>query len=126
MKADTQTILSLHNKVVTHNNRVTVTHDEPRTWNLHIRQVKALSEIFSSYFIHVLIYFSYFLWSRKIYIKFIKIELRHKKEYIYYLFNNVGSFSIFLENLIVENFFFISLLIIKGMKIKFYWISSRF
>ncbi|XP_068246387.1 lachesin-like [Palaemon carinicauda] len=40
MKADTQTILSLHKRVVTHNARVSVTHDEPRTWNLHIRQVK--------------------------------------------------------------------------------------
>ncbi|XP_066954068.1 lachesin-like [Macrobrachium rosenbergii] len=40
MQADTQTILSLHKKVVTHNTRVSVTHDEPRTWNLHIRMVK--------------------------------------------------------------------------------------
>ncbi|KAF2357801.1 Immunoglobulin [Trinorchestia longiramus] len=40
MRADTQTILSLHNVVVTHNTRISVTHDEPHTWNLHIRQVK--------------------------------------------------------------------------------------
>ncbi|XP_042876504.1 lachesin-like [Penaeus japonicus] len=40
MRADTQTILSLHKRVVTHNNRISVTHDEPRTWNLHIRMVK--------------------------------------------------------------------------------------
>ncbi|CAL4067447.1 unnamed protein product, partial [Meganyctiphanes norvegica] len=39
MKVDTQTILSLHKRVVTHNTRVSITHDEPRTWNLHIRQV---------------------------------------------------------------------------------------
>ena len=40
LRADDQTILSLHRRVVTHNPRVTVTHDESRTWNLHIRQVK--------------------------------------------------------------------------------------
>ncbi|XP_042229137.1 lachesin-like [Homarus americanus] len=40
MRADTQTILSLHKKVVTHNTRISVTHSEPRTWNLHIRMVK--------------------------------------------------------------------------------------
>ncbi|XP_071520503.1 lachesin-like [Panulirus ornatus] len=37
MRADTQTILSLHKKVITHNTRISVTHNEPRTWNLHIR-----------------------------------------------------------------------------------------
>ncbi|XP_076033631.1 lachesin-like [Oratosquilla oratoria] len=40
MKADTQTILVLHNKVITHNTRISVTHEEKKTWNLHIRQVK--------------------------------------------------------------------------------------
>ncbi|EFX84334.1 hypothetical protein DAPPUDRAFT_47514 [Daphnia pulex] len=40
LRADDQTILSLHRRVVTHNPRVSVTHDESRTWNLHIRQVK--------------------------------------------------------------------------------------
>ncbi|XP_071450055.1 protein amalgam-like [Hetaerina americana] len=40
MKAEDQTILTLHNKVVTHNSRISVTHDGHRTWNLHIRQVK--------------------------------------------------------------------------------------
>ncbi|KAF4527549.1 hypothetical protein B566_EDAN015815, partial [Ephemera danica] len=34
------TILTLHNKVVTHNSRIAVTHDNHRTWNLHIKQVK--------------------------------------------------------------------------------------
>ncbi|XP_046400586.1 lachesin-like [Ischnura elegans] len=40
MKAEDQTILTLHTKVVTHNSRISVTHDGHRTWNLHIRQVK--------------------------------------------------------------------------------------
>ncbi|KAJ9600124.1 hypothetical protein L9F63_009581, partial [Diploptera punctata] len=40
MKAEDQTILALHNKVVTHNARISVTHDNHRTWQLHIRQVK--------------------------------------------------------------------------------------
>lgn len=40
LRADDQTILSLHRRVVTHNPRISVTHDESRTWNLHIRQVK--------------------------------------------------------------------------------------
>ncbi|MPC73599.1 hypothetical protein E2C01_067935 [Portunus trituberculatus] len=39
LRTDTQTILSLHKKVVTHNTRISVTHSEPRTWNLHIRAV---------------------------------------------------------------------------------------
>ncbi|XP_064087513.1 neurotrimin-like [Macrobrachium nipponense] len=40
LKVDSQTILSLQKRVVTHNTRISVTHDEHRTWNLHIRQVK--------------------------------------------------------------------------------------
>lgn len=40
LKVDSQTILTLQNRVVTHNARVTLTHDQHRTWNLHIRQVK--------------------------------------------------------------------------------------
>ncbi|XP_059489055.1 lachesin-like isoform X2 [Neocloeon triangulifer] len=40
MRAEDQTILTLHTKVVTHNSRISVTHDNQRTWNLHIRQVK--------------------------------------------------------------------------------------
>jgi hypothetical protein len=40
MKAEDQTILTLHNKIVTHNSRISVTHDNYRTWQLHIRQVK--------------------------------------------------------------------------------------
>lgn len=40
MRAEDQTILSLHTKVVTHNARIAVTHDNLRTWQLRIRQVK--------------------------------------------------------------------------------------
>ncbi|KAK7573746.1 hypothetical protein V9T40_010937 [Parthenolecanium corni] len=40
MKAEDQTILSLHARVVTHNTRVSVTHDNFKTWQLHIRQIK--------------------------------------------------------------------------------------
>uniref|UniRef100_T1HRM5 Ig-like domain-containing protein n=1 Tax=Rhodnius prolixus TaxID=13249 RepID=T1HRM5_RHOPR len=40
LKAEDQTILSLHTRVVTHNARVSVTHDNQRTWRLHIRQLK--------------------------------------------------------------------------------------
>lgn len=40
LRQSDQTIMSYHRKVVTHNPRVTVTHDESRTWNLHIRHVR--------------------------------------------------------------------------------------
>lgn len=40
LKAEDQTILTLHDKVVTHNMRISVTHDNRSTWQLHIRQVK--------------------------------------------------------------------------------------
>ncbi|KAK5638410.1 hypothetical protein RI129_012705 [Pyrocoelia pectoralis] len=41
MKADDQTILSLHTRVVTHNPRITVTNDDNfRIWQLHIRQLR--------------------------------------------------------------------------------------
>ena len=40
LKAEDQTILTLHDKVVTHNVRISVTHDNRSTWQLHIRQVK--------------------------------------------------------------------------------------
>ncbi|CAG7734059.1 unnamed protein product [Allacma fusca] len=40
IRAEDQTILTLDTKVVTHNSRVTVTHDGSRTWNLHLRQVR--------------------------------------------------------------------------------------
>ncbi|XP_049834060.1 lachesin-like [Schistocerca gregaria] len=40
LRADDQTLLSLQDKVVTHNNRVAVSHDQLRTWRLHLRQLK--------------------------------------------------------------------------------------
>lgn len=40
MRAEDQTILSLHMKVVTHNSRISVTHDSLRTWQLRIRHIK--------------------------------------------------------------------------------------
>lgn len=40
VRAEDQTILTLHTKVVTHNSRVSVTHDNLRTWQLRIRQLK--------------------------------------------------------------------------------------
>lgn len=40
MKAEDQTILTLHSRVVTHNGRVSVTQDNFRVWQLHIRQIR--------------------------------------------------------------------------------------
>ncbi|XP_034255540.1 lachesin-like isoform X2 [Thrips palmi] len=40
LKASDQTVLTMHTRVVTHNSRVSVSHDNQRTWQLHIRQVK--------------------------------------------------------------------------------------
>lgn len=40
VRAEDQTILSLHTKVVTHNNRISVAHDSLNTWQLRIKQVK--------------------------------------------------------------------------------------
>ncbi|XP_049766341.1 lachesin-like [Schistocerca cancellata] len=40
LRAEDQTVLTLHDKVVTHNARITSTHDNQRTWRLHIRHVK--------------------------------------------------------------------------------------
>ena len=37
IKAGDQTILTLHKRVITHNDRIHITHDEHNTWNLHIR-----------------------------------------------------------------------------------------
>ena len=36
IKAD-QTILTLHKRVITHNNRIHITHDMHNTWDLHIK-----------------------------------------------------------------------------------------
>lgn len=41
LKVSDQTILTLHKRVITHNSRIRVTHDEQRTWNLLIRNVQA-------------------------------------------------------------------------------------
>ncbi|XP_060526304.1 lachesin-like [Cylas formicarius] len=40
VRAEDQTILSLGGKVVTHNNRISVTFDNLKTWQLRIRQVR--------------------------------------------------------------------------------------
>eukprot|EP00094_Tigriopus_californicus_P006670 TCALIF_06422-PA protein Name:"Similar to Lac Lachesin (Drosophila melanogaster)" AED:0.14 eAED:0.14 QI:0/0.87/0.66/0.88/0.87/1/9/0/429 len=40
MKAEDQTVLTLHKRVITHNSRIRVTHDEHRTWTLKIVQVQ--------------------------------------------------------------------------------------
>lgn len=40
VRAGDQTILSVHTKVVTHNNRISVAHDNLITWQLRIKQVK--------------------------------------------------------------------------------------
>ena len=39
-----QTILTLHKRVITHNSRIHVTHDEQRTWNLLIKNVQPEDE----------------------------------------------------------------------------------
>ncbi|XP_075230446.1 lachesin-like [Lycorma delicatula] len=40
LRAEDQTVLSLHTSLVTHNPRISLTHDNYRSWQLHIRQVK--------------------------------------------------------------------------------------
>ncbi|GJQ69008.1 hypothetical protein Trydic_g6181 [Trypoxylus dichotomus] len=40
VRAEDQTILSLQSMVVTHNSRISVSHDNLRTWQLRIRQLK--------------------------------------------------------------------------------------
>lgn len=40
LRIETQTILTIHNHVITKNRRIGVTHSDPRTWNLHIRDVQ--------------------------------------------------------------------------------------
>ncbi|XP_030760930.1 lachesin-like [Sitophilus oryzae] len=41
LRVDTQTILTIHNHVITKNHRIGVTHSEHKTWFLHIREIKA-------------------------------------------------------------------------------------
>ncbi|KAL1508973.1 hypothetical protein ABEB36_003784 [Hypothenemus hampei] len=40
LRVDTQTILTIHNHVITKNHRISVTHTEHRNWYLHIRDVR--------------------------------------------------------------------------------------
>ncbi|KAL1381141.1 hypothetical protein pipiens_013680 [Culex pipiens pipiens] len=39
VKADTKAIQAIHENVITHNPRVSVSHADQNTWNLHIKQV---------------------------------------------------------------------------------------
>lgn len=40
IRADDQTILTLHTRLVTHSSRYAVTNDSPESWQLHIRPLK--------------------------------------------------------------------------------------
>ncbi|KAF5307285.1 hypothetical protein FQR65_LT07001 [Abscondita terminalis] len=40
LRVDTQTILTIHHHLITKSNRISVTHSENKTWNLHIRDVQ--------------------------------------------------------------------------------------
>ena len=40
LKASDQTVLTFHKRVITHNERIRVTHDEHRTWTLRILHVQ--------------------------------------------------------------------------------------
>ncbi|KOB78428.1 putative lachesin, partial [Operophtera brumata] len=40
IRADDQTILTLHTRLVTHSSRYAVSNDSPRSWHLHIRPLK--------------------------------------------------------------------------------------
>ena len=40
VSADTQTILSIHHNVITQNPRIVLTHNDHRSWYLHIREVE--------------------------------------------------------------------------------------
>ena len=40
VKADTKAIQAIHDHVITHNPRVSVSHNDHTTWNLHIRSVQ--------------------------------------------------------------------------------------
>lgn len=39
VKADTKAIQAIHEHVITHNSRVTVSHSDQNTWNLHMKSV---------------------------------------------------------------------------------------
>ncbi|KAJ8910624.1 hypothetical protein NQ315_002860 [Exocentrus adspersus] len=40
LKVDTQTILTIHNHVITKNNRIGIFHTQSNVWQLHIKDVK--------------------------------------------------------------------------------------
>jgi hypothetical protein len=40
VKADTKAIQAIHDHVITHNSRVSVSHIDDSTWNLHIKNVQ--------------------------------------------------------------------------------------
>jgi len=40
VKADTKAIQAIHDHVITHNARVSVSHTDDSTWNLHIKNVQ--------------------------------------------------------------------------------------
>ena len=40
IKADTKAILAIHNRVITHNNRMSVIHSDHNTWELTIKNVR--------------------------------------------------------------------------------------
>lgn len=40
VKADTKAIQAIHDHVITHNPRVSVSHSDHSTWNLHIKNVQ--------------------------------------------------------------------------------------
>ena len=40
IKADTKAILAIHNRVITHNNRLSVIHSDHNTWELTIKEVR--------------------------------------------------------------------------------------
>lgn len=40
MRVDTQTILSIHHNLITQNHRISLTHNDHRSWYLHIKEVE--------------------------------------------------------------------------------------
>ena len=44
LKVDTKAIQAIHDHVITHNNRVSVSHSDHTTWNLHIKSVQKEDE----------------------------------------------------------------------------------
>jgi hypothetical protein len=40
VKADTKAIQAIHDHVITHNPRVSVSHSDYSTWNLHVKNVQ--------------------------------------------------------------------------------------